>query len=60
MGAWQRADLGAALGEPPGRDWVVHGLALGADGPPPAPDASGARAAPGPTGTPPPQEPHPC
>ncbi|WP_431780224.1 SagB/ThcOx family dehydrogenase [Streptomyces chumphonensis] len=60
VGAWQRADLGAALGEPPGRSWVVHGLALGADGPSPAPDASGARAAPGPTGTPPPQEPHPC
>ncbi|MTE21555.1 hypothetical protein F0L17_21055 [Streptomyces sp. TRM43335] len=28
VGAWQGADLGAALGEPPGRAWVVHGLAL--------------------------------
>ncbi|MFD3795908.1 nitroreductase [Streptomyces californicus] len=30
IGSWQQADLGAALGEAPGRDWVVHGLALGA------------------------------
>ncbi|WP_404816041.1 nitroreductase [Streptomyces thermolineatus] len=29
VGSWQRADLGAALGREPGRDWVVHGLALG-------------------------------
>lgn len=29
VGSWQRADLGAALGGPPGRDWIVHGLALG-------------------------------
>ncbi|MEV5546033.1 SagB/ThcOx family dehydrogenase [Streptomyces sp. NPDC052309] len=29
IGSWQRADLGAALGATPGRDWVVHGLALG-------------------------------
>ncbi|WP_407702209.1 hypothetical protein [Streptomyces specialis] len=29
IGAWQRADLGAALGGTPGRDWIVHGLALG-------------------------------
>ncbi|MYS30658.1 SagB/ThcOx family dehydrogenase, partial [Streptomyces sp. SID7804] len=29
VGSWQQADLGAALGAPPGRDWVVHGLALG-------------------------------
>ncbi|MGW0703586.1 nitroreductase family protein [Streptomyces sp. NPDC002867] len=29
VGSWQGADLGAALGGPPGRDWVVHGLALG-------------------------------
>ncbi|MFC9242909.1 nitroreductase [Streptomyces sp. NPDC057136] len=29
LGSWQRADLGAALGGPPGRDWIVHGLALG-------------------------------
>ncbi|MBB1245168.1 SagB/ThcOx family dehydrogenase [Streptomyces durbertensis] len=29
VGSWQGADLGAALGDPPGRDWVVHGLALG-------------------------------
>ncbi|MGW0615608.1 SagB/ThcOx family dehydrogenase [Streptomyces sp. NPDC002788] len=29
VGAWQQADLGAALGAAPGRDWIVHGLALG-------------------------------
>ncbi len=29
VGSWQQADLGAALGATPGRDWVVHGLALG-------------------------------
>ncbi|MFE9627920.1 SagB/ThcOx family dehydrogenase [Streptomyces sp. NPDC006527] len=29
VGSWQQADLGAALGAAPGRDWVVHGLALG-------------------------------
>ncbi|MFH9685364.1 nitroreductase [Streptomyces sp. NPDC017413] len=36
VGSWQRADLGAALGETPGRDWVVHGLVVGAP-PPPGP-----------------------
>ncbi|MEU8597577.1 nitroreductase, partial [Streptomyces globisporus] len=30
VGSWQQADLGAALGDTPGRDWIVHGLALGA------------------------------
>ncbi|MFI8368320.1 SagB/ThcOx family dehydrogenase [Streptomyces sp. NPDC085466] len=30
VGSWQQADLGAALGAPPGQDWIVHGLALGA------------------------------
>jgi nitroreductase len=29
VGSWQQADLGAALGAMPGRDWIVHGLALG-------------------------------
>ncbi|MFF9689488.1 SagB/ThcOx family dehydrogenase [Streptomyces sp. NPDC014623] len=29
VGSWQQADLGAALGATPGRDWVVHALALG-------------------------------
>ncbi|MEV6962522.1 SagB/ThcOx family dehydrogenase [Streptomyces sp. NPDC051207] len=29
VGSWQQADLGAALGAAPGRDWVVHGLVLG-------------------------------
>ncbi|MFJ6569082.1 hypothetical protein ACIQNU_16815 [Streptomyces sp. NPDC091292] len=29
IGSWQGADLGAALGGPPGRDWIVHALALG-------------------------------
>ncbi|PJE93770.1 nitroreductase [Streptomyces carminius] len=37
LGSWQGADLGAALGEPPGRDWVVHGLALAAPGTPGTP-----------------------
>ncbi|MGV9316400.1 nitroreductase, partial [Streptomyces sp. NPDC003691] len=32
VGSWQRADLGAALGGPPGRRWIVHGLAF--SGPP--------------------------
>ncbi|ARF76757.1 nitroreductase [Kitasatospora albolonga] len=32
IGSWQQADLGAALGETPGHDWIVHGLALA--GPP--------------------------
>ncbi|MFJ9890238.1 nitroreductase [Streptomyces sp. NPDC091287] len=36
IGSWQRADLGAALGEAPGRDWIVHALAVGAP-PPPGP-----------------------
>ncbi|MDG9702587.1 SagB/ThcOx family dehydrogenase [Streptomyces sp. DH37] len=29
VGSWQQADLGAALGAAPDRDWVVHALALG-------------------------------
>ncbi|GAB2757173.1 SagB/ThcOx family dehydrogenase [Streptomyces bullii] len=29
VGSWQQADLGAALGATPGKDWIVHGLALG-------------------------------
>ncbi|MFE7897824.1 SagB/ThcOx family dehydrogenase [Streptomyces sp. NPDC057424] len=29
VGSWQQADLGAALGAAPERDWVVHALALG-------------------------------
>ncbi|CAL9581481.1 hypothetical protein SUDANB58_05045 [Streptomyces sp. enrichment culture] len=33
VGSWQQADLGAALGGPPGRDWIVHGLALGSTHP---------------------------
>ncbi len=36
IGSWQQADLGAALGDTPGRDWIVHGLALGSGGPAPA------------------------
>ncbi len=35
IGSWQQADLGAALGATPGRDWIVHGLALGATLPQP-------------------------
>ncbi|MEV7659524.1 nitroreductase [Streptomyces anulatus] len=34
IGSWQCADLGAALGDAPGRDWIVHGLAVGAPPPP--------------------------
>ncbi|GBQ02360.1 hypothetical protein SSP531S_38190 [Streptomyces spongiicola] len=29
VGSWQQADLGAALGAAPGRDWIVYGPALG-------------------------------
>ncbi|MEU2506426.1 SagB/ThcOx family dehydrogenase [Streptomyces sp. NPDC007863] len=29
VGSWQRADLGAALGGAPERNWIVHALALG-------------------------------
>ncbi|MFF8634269.1 SagB/ThcOx family dehydrogenase [Streptomyces pilosus] len=29
VGSWQQADLGAALGAAPDRDWIVHALALG-------------------------------
>ncbi|WP_258047368.1 nitroreductase [Streptomyces sp. SM13] len=36
IGSWQQADLGAALGDTPRRDWIVHGLALGRGGPAPA------------------------
>lgn len=42
LGSWQGADLGAALGERPGRSWVVHGLALAA----PARPARGERTRP--------------
>ncbi|MFF2846507.1 hypothetical protein ACFVT5_09250 [Streptomyces sp. NPDC058001] len=47
VGSWQGADLGAALGGPPGRDWIVHGLALGT----PTTDALGTPTA-DPLGTP--------
>ncbi|GAA1907203.1 hypothetical protein GCM10009716_16390 [Streptomyces sodiiphilus] len=30
LGSWQRADLGSALGGPRRREWIIHGLALGA------------------------------
>ncbi|MEV6250439.1 SagB/ThcOx family dehydrogenase [Streptomyces sp. NPDC051742] len=40
VGSWQQADLGAALGAPPGQDWIVHGLALGS-GPPTGPGRPG-------------------
>ncbi|MFJ9107466.1 nitroreductase [Streptomyces sp. NPDC102283] len=43
IGSWQRADLGAALGEAPGRDWIVHGLAVGAPPPPGPADPGSAR-----------------
>ncbi|MFD4128412.1 nitroreductase [Streptomyces globisporus] len=54
IGSWQQADLGAALGDTPGRDWIVHGLALGA---PPTtaatPAMPAATPAPTPAATPP-------
>ncbi|MET7504649.1 nitroreductase [Streptomyces microflavus] len=37
IGSWQQADLGAALGDTPGHDWIVHGLALAG---PPGKDSS--------------------
>ncbi|MEU7344537.1 nitroreductase [Streptomyces bacillaris] len=37
IGSWQQADLGAALGDAPGQDWIIHGLALAAPPAPPAP-----------------------
>ncbi|MFB8144089.1 nitroreductase [Streptomyces parvus] len=49
IGSWQQADLGAALGDTPGRHWTVHGLALGA---PPTTPATPATNAP-PSATPP-------
>ncbi|OKI47135.1 nitroreductase [Streptomyces sp. TSRI0281] len=38
IGSWQQADLGAALGDTPRHNWIVHGLALAAPpgGPKPA------------------------
>ncbi|MFJ4970001.1 nitroreductase [Streptomyces sp. NPDC088755] len=45
IGSWQQADLGAALGDTPGHDWIVHGLAL-AGPPPPASSAPQAPPAP--------------
>ncbi|WP_455359084.1 hypothetical protein [Streptomyces sp. SYSU K21746] len=32
VGSWQQADLGAALGGAPGRDWIIHALAIGTTG----------------------------
>ncbi|MGR8011944.1 nitroreductase [Streptomyces hypolithicus] len=29
VGSWQQADLGAAIGNEHGRDWIVHGLVMG-------------------------------
>lgn len=43
IGSWQQADLGAAWGDTPGRDWVVHGLALGAPPAATAPPPSASR-----------------
>ncbi|WP_329562557.1 nitroreductase [Streptomyces uncialis] len=42
VGSWQQADLGARLGGPPGRDWIVHALAVGT---PAASDGGTARTA---------------
>ncbi|MET9435756.1 hypothetical protein [Streptomyces sp. NPDC006551] len=53
VGSWQGADLGAALGEPPGRYPVVHGLALGTHpAPAPAVLARATVAVPGPASAP--------
>ncbi|WP_219089069.1 SagB/ThcOx family dehydrogenase [Streptomyces sp. JJ38] len=60
VGSWQNADLGAALGDPPGRQWVVHGLALGAPADDGSSAARGARPAPGGAPPPRPQEPPRC
>ncbi|MEI7031149.1 nitroreductase [Streptomyces pratensis] len=56
IGSWQRADLGAALGDAPGRDWIVHALAVAAPStsaadpaPSPAPARQAGRPAPPPT-----------
>ncbi|WP_239008446.1 nitroreductase [Streptomyces sp. Tue 6075] len=47
IGSWQQADLGAALGDTPGRHWIVHGLVLGAPPTTPAtPDTNAATSAP--------------
>ncbi|NEE25095.1 nitroreductase, partial [Streptomyces sp. SID7982] len=57
IGSWQQADLGAALGDTPGRDWIVHGLALGAPSTTaaaPATTAATAAATPAPAPTTPP------
>ncbi|MFD3740918.1 nitroreductase [Streptomyces sp. NPDC058629] len=40
IGSWQQADLGAALGDAPGHDWIVHGLALAGPHDPPLPAPS--------------------
>ncbi|WP_326702109.1 nitroreductase [Streptomyces cyaneofuscatus] len=37
IGSWLQADLGAALGDAPGHDWIVHGLALAGPSDPPLP-----------------------
>ncbi|MFD6798160.1 nitroreductase [Streptomyces cyaneofuscatus] len=37
IGSWLQADLGAALGDAPGHDWIVHGLALAGPAAPPHP-----------------------
>ncbi|MFJ9624074.1 nitroreductase [Streptomyces sp. NPDC101181] len=53
IGSWQQADLGAALGDAPGRDWIVHGLVVAApttqDPDPARPLADRIPAAPAPT-----------
>ncbi|SCE06403.1 hypothetical protein GA0115244_11633, partial [Streptomyces sp. DvalAA-19] len=48
IGSWQQADLGAALGDAPGQDWIIHGLALAAPPAPPAPPESPHRRTPHP------------
>ncbi|MFF7627764.1 nitroreductase [Streptomyces cyaneofuscatus] len=37
IGSWLQADLGAALGDAPAHDWIVHGLALAGPADPPLP-----------------------
>nr|WP_319345569.1 hypothetical protein [Streptomyces microflavus] len=67
LGSWQQADLGAALGDGPGRDWIVHGLAFagipGEGSPPgdtpPAPSTPPALQAPSAPTTPSGKEEHP-
>lgn len=53
IGSWQQADLGAALGDAPGHDWIVHGLALAGPPEPSGRPRAGGPPPPTPCATPP-------